>query len=62
MPLDAGGSDRPGELVLMLVAALVEEVDLVGGGDGDGRVYGNVGHCNADDALVVALEVPDLSL
>ena len=62
VPFDAGGGDGAGELVLVFVTAFIEEVDLVGGGDGDGGVDGHVGHSYTDDALVVVLQVLDLGL
>lgn len=46
----------------MFVAGFVEEMDFIGGGDGDGGVDGDVGDSNANDALMIALEIPDLSL
>ena len=46
----------------MLIATFVEKVYFVGSGDGNGGVDGHVGDGDADDALVVALEVLDLGL
>lgn len=45
----------------MFVSALIEEVDLVGGGDSDGWIDGYVRDCDPDDALVVIAQVLDLS-
>jgi hypothetical protein len=46
----------------VFVSALIEEVDLVGSGDGDGGVDGHVRDGYPDDSLVVVLEILDLSL
>ena len=62
MPLDAGRGDGAGEFVLVLVATFIEEVDFVGGGDGDCGIDGHIGDGNSDDPLVVVLQVFDLGL
>ena len=62
MPLDAGGSDRAREFILVFVSALIEEVDLVGSGDGNGGIDGHVGDSDPDDALMIVPQVLYLSL
>lgn len=62
MPLDTGGSNRAREFILMLVATLIEKMYLVGGGDGNGGINGNVGDSDPDDTLMVVPQVLDLSL
>lgn len=52
MPFDAGGCDASGQFVLVLLARFIEQVDLVGGCDGDGGVHGHVRYCDPDDLLV----------
>ena len=62
MPLNSSGGDGPGEFILVLLTTLVEEMDFVGGGDGNGGVDRDIGDCNPDDLLVIALELSDFGL
>ena len=62
MPLDAGGRNRAREFILMLVATLIKEMYLVGGGDGNGGIDGHVGDSDPDDTLMVVTQFLDLSL
>ena len=59
MPLDGGGSDGSGELVLMFLSTLVEEMYFVGGGDGNGGVDRDIGDGNPNNFLVVPFELID---
>ena len=61
MPLNASGSDRSGEFVLVLVSTLIEEMNFVGSGDGDSWIDGDIRNCDSDDSFVVVLEVFDFS-
>lgn len=57
MPLYACGGNGSREFILVFVTTLIEEMYLVGGGDGDGGIDGHVGNCYPDDPLVIVLEV-----
>ena len=61
MPLNASGSDRSREFVLVLVSTLIEEMNFVGSGDGNSWIDGDVGDCDSGDSFMIVLEVFDFS-
>lgn len=60
MPFDAGGRDGPAEFVLVFVSALIEEMNLVGSGDGDSGIHLYVRNRYPNDPLLVCFQVLDL--
>ena len=59
MPFDSSGSDSSRQFVLMFFSTLIEEMDFVGCGDGNGRVDGDIGDSNSNDLFVVLFEFID---
>lgn len=62
VPLDCSGRDRPRQLILVLLPALVVQMDLIRCRDGDCWVYRHIWYCNSDDLLVIAFQLADLGL